>query len=871
MFKKKSHKEQPKSKNAPIRDFVENAPNKKGLVGEDSRQTQLKSIAKDPKTTQAIGVVLFLIALFAFMSYLSYWFNVFSHRSDQALVVGKSWKWYQLNQEILANNMMGYLGARISFLLCYKLFGMASILLIVALANQALILIGVRSFFKIQSVFKQGIFIMLWTSLFLGFITADNTSYLGGGMGYFGSQWFNNVLGWPGTLLLLFFTLALFIILEFNLNIASQFQRVSQKKEPHSSTHQPLTSDQDDTEAHAQKHSEESSQTETLVLEDLPISNTSQSESNTVDNSADDPADETQKLELQVIDLGPNETVPEQNNPNNEPSSEHTISKHNSENPAKPENTDIPFQIETQPPPSTEGEDTHQPASKPTKHVGLDEPYDPHLDLPAYQYPLDSLLKDYDIAKAQINREDLENSKNLIVETLKNYNIGIAEIKATIGPTVTLYEIIPVSGVRISKIKNLEDDIALSLSALGIRIIAPIPGKGTIGIEVPNKKPEMVPMSAVIRNKKFKESNFELPVILGKTISNEIYIADLAKMPHLLVAGATGQGKSVGLNCLIISLLYKKHPTELKFVLVDPKKVELSLYNKLEKHFLAKLPGDGDAIITDTNVVKDTLNSLCVEMDIRYDLLKEAGCRNIIEYNNKFKSRRLNPDKGHRFLPYIVAIIDEVADLMMTAGREVETPIARLAQLARAVGIHVILATQRPSVNIITGTIKANFPARIAFRVSSKIDSRTILDNNGADQLIGKGDMLYYSGNELIRLQCPFVDTPEADSVVDFIAEQRNLGGAFVLPEAPGEESSGLSGLDEDKDELFDEAARIVVETQQGSTSMIQRKLKIGYNRAGRLIDQLEAAGVVGPGKGSKARDVLIHDLDSLEQFLSQM
>jgi S-DNA-T family DNA segregation ATPase FtsK/SpoIIIE len=460
----------------------------------------------------------------------------------------------------------------------------------------------------------------------------------------------------------------------------------------------------------------------------------------------------------------------------------------------------------------------------------------------------------------------------MIVDTLKNYQIGIKEIKATIGPTVTLYEIIPESGIRISKIKSLEDDIALSLAALGIRIIAPIPGKGTIGIEVPNKNPEMVPMSSVIKSKKFRDCTFELPVILGKTISNELYIADLSKMPHLLVAGATGQGKSVGLNCLIVSLLYKKHPTELKFVLIDPKKVELSLYNKLKNHFLAKLPGDGEAIITDTNQVKDTLNSLCIEMDNRYDMLKEAGCRNIIEYNQKFKSRRLNPDKGHMYLPYIVTIIDEVADLMMTAGREVETPIARLAQLARAVGIHVILATQRPSVNIITGTIKANFPARIAFRVSAKIDSRTILDNNGADQLIGKGDMLFYSGNELIRLQCPFIDTPEADAVVDFIGDQRSLGGPFLLPDVPSENGDGPGSFDmSDRDELFEEAARILVETQQGSTSMIQRKLKIGFNRAGRLIDQLEAAGIVGPAKGSKAREVLFSDLNGLEQYLREI
>jgi S-DNA-T family DNA segregation ATPase FtsK/SpoIIIE len=448
-----------------------------------------------------------------------------------------------------------------------------------------------------------------------------------------------------------------------------------------------------------------------------------------------------------------------------------------------------------------------------------------------------------------------------------------AEIKANIGPTVTLYEIVPAPGVKISRIKNLEDDIALSLAALGIRIIAPIPGRGTIGIEVPNKKPEMVPMRQMVASKKFQECNFELPVILGKTISNELYIADLSKMPHLLCAGATGQGKSVGLNTLIVSLLYKKHPSELKFVLVDPKKVELTLYNKIERHYLAKLPGDGDAIITDTKLVTNTLNSLCMEMDERYELLKGAGKRNIIEYNTKFKERKLLPTEGHRFLPYIVVVIDEVADLMMTAGREVETPIARLAQLARAVGIHVILATQRPSVNIITGTIKANFPARLAFRVTSKIDSRTILDSNGADQLIGKGDMLYSTGNDLIRLQCPFVDTPEVERITEFIGNQRGYSSAMILPEFKGADDDG-SREDFDpneRDALFEDAARLVVMTQQGSTSLIQRKLKLGYNRAGRLVDQMEQAGIVGPFEGAKARKVLIPDEISLEHFLDNL
>ncbi|UIR55094.1 DNA translocase FtsK [Sphingobacterium sp. SRCM116780] len=500
--------------------------------------------------------------------------------------------------------------------------------------------------------------------------------------------------------------------------------------------------------------------------------------------------------------------------------------------------------------------------------------YDPKLDLAGYQHPTLDLLKDYGTGKITINQQELEANKNRIVDTLRNYNIEIEHIKATIGPTVTLYEIIPKPGVRISKIKNLEDDIALSLAALGIRIIAPMPGKGTIGIEVPNSNPEMVSMKSIIATEKFQKTDMDLPIALGKTISNEVYIADLAKMPHLLVAGATGQGKSVGINAILTSLLYKKHPAELKFVLVDPKKVELSLFKKVERHFLAKLPGEEDAIITDTKKVINTLNSLCIEMDQRYDLLKNGHVRNLKEYNAKFVNRRLNPEEGHRFLPFIVLIVDEFADLMMTAGKEVETPIARLAQLARAVGIHLVIATQRPSVNIITGTIKANFPARLAFRVLSKVDSRTILDSGGADQLIGRGDMLLSTGSDLIRIQCAFVDTPEVEMISDFIGGQRGYPSAFMLPEYVDENGDGSGSTDfdfSDRDQLFEEAARLIVMHQQGSTSLIQRKLKLGYNRAGRIIDQLESAGIVGPFEGSKAREVLYPDEYSLEQFLETL
>ena len=495
---------------------------------------------------------------------------------------------------------------------------------------------------------------------------------------------------------------------------------------------------------------------------------------------------------------------------------------------------------------------------------------DPTLELKNFRSPTESLLKSYPHEGITINEQELEENKERIVDTLKNYQIGIADIKATIGPTVTLYEIVPAAGVRISKIKNLEDDIALSLAALGIRIIAPIPGKGTVGIEVPNKKATIVSMRSVILAKKFQEAEMELPLALGKTISNETFVVDLAKMPHLLMAGATGQGKSVGLNAILTSLLYKKHPAEIKFILVDPKKVELTLFNKIERHYLAKLPDTDDAIITDNKQVINTLNSLCIEMDNRYDLLKNAMCRNIKEYNVKFKERRLNPHDGHAFLPYIVLVIDEFADLIMTTGKEVETPIARLAQLARAVGIHLIIATQRPSVNVITGLIKANFPARIAFRVTSKVDSRTILDSGGADQLIGRGDMLFTQGNNLIRLQCAFVDTPEVEKITDFIGSQRAYPDAHLLPEYISEESISTKEINiADRDALFKEAAEVVVNAQQGSASLLQRKLKLGYNRAGRIVDQLEAAGIVGPFEGSKAREVMFRDLISLHEFLA--
>ena len=500
--------------------------------------------------------------------------------------------------------------------------------------------------------------------------------------------------------------------------------------------------------------------------------------------------------------------------------------------------------------------------------------FDPKADLSAYVFPEIDLLEKHGNDSITINNEELQANKDRILDTLKNYSIEIEKIKATIGPTVTLYEIVPAPGVRISKIKNLEDDIALSLSALGIRIIAPMPGKGTIGIEVPNQKPEVVSMRSIIASEKFQNTSFDLPIALGKTITNETFIADLAKMPHLLMAGATGQGKSVGLNAILVSLLYKKHPSQIKFVLVDPKKVELTLFNTIERHFLAKLPNAEESIITDTKKVIHTLNSLCIEMDQRYDLLKKAEVRNIREYNTKFAERHLNPEKGHKFLPFIVLVIDEFADLIMTAGKEVELPIGRLAQLARAVGIHLIIATQRPSVNIITGVIKANFPARLAFKVSSKFDSRTILDSGGADQLVGQGDMLLSVGGETIRLQCAFVDTPEVEKVIQTISEQKGFSVPFFLPEYKDEDGEihGVSGIKYgDLDDMFEDAARLVVINQHGSTSMIQRRLKLGYNRAGRIMDQLEAMSIVGAGDGSKPREVLVFDEVELERYLEEL
>jgi DNA segregation ATPase FtsK/SpoIIIE, S-DNA-T family len=835
LFWNKSNKGNTKDRDKPVNDFINekeyDIPNAKS----SSIVERIKLLVKDERFRHVMGIFLCMLSVFVLISFTSYYYLLLTSRSDQALVISSAWDYLSTNQTILSQNIMGYLGAKVSYLFLFKWFGLISYIFPIILFSAGISLLTGKGILG-KAFYIFAVFAGLWIPVSIQFTTGGFSLFLGGGIGYFVNLWLESLIGQIGTGLILVFSLLLYLIGQFNFRI--DFWKPNTKED----------------ESCPEINDFENLEEPLLSVNEVNTESSSFNHRIQLTKTGEDDKDEIDDA-ISHISF---------NVESNDKKELETQTKTKSEN-----ENDIKFEIEELP--IDDLSEAAELNSKQTaSHIGLNELYDPWLELSSYKFPTVDLFTDHEIQKTEVDRAELENSKNLIVDTLKNYNIGIAEIKATIGPTVTLYEIVPVSGVRISKIKNLEDDIALSLAALGIRIIAPIPGKGTIGIEVPNKKPEMVAMGAVIRSKKFQECEFELPFILGKTISNELYIGDLTKMPHLLVAGATGQGKSVGLNCLIVSLLYKKHPSELKFVMVDPKKVELSVYSKIENHFLAKLPGDGDSIITDTQQVTNTLKSLCIEMDLRYDLLKDAGCRKITEYNEKFKKRRLNPET-HRFLPYIVCIIDEVADLMMTAGREVETPIARLAQLARAVGIHVILATQRPSVNIITGTIKANFPARLAFRVTSKIDSRTILDNNGADQLIGKGDMLFYSGSELIRLQCPFVDTPEVDEVTNFIGNQKSYGEPFMLPEVL-EEGNGDNSLDTgDRDELYEEAARIVVENQQGSTSLIQRKLKIGYNRAGRLIDQLEMTGVVGSSKGSKARDVLIHDIETLERFLDEI
>ncbi len=767
---------------------------------------------KDPRFSLAAGFFLIIISLYLFTAFLSY---LFTGKADQS-VVEALWETGLIDSGRDAENWLGLYGAVTSHYMIFRWLGISAFFMPPLLFFLGFKMVFKRHLISLFSAFIFSVFAGLWLSLLLGYIThslagVNEVGFLSGGLGYELAKISDGLFGW-GTFLILVLTLFIFIIYYFNVTSINAFQ-VSNPK--------PIGNDAltaEDTFVSPYTDDLDNWPVKEEIVEPVLITNKPKVEAAKPD------------LTLQV-----------------EPKKEETL----------------PLFVEE---PKS---DTDQLAEKLVEEQGA---YDPTLELKGYKFPPLELLNEYETGKVQVTPEELNANKDKIVATLTNFKIGISSIKATIGPTVTLYEIVPDAGIKISRIKNLEDDIALNLAALGIRIIAPIPGKGTIGIEVPNKNREMVSIRSVLTSQTFSKTDKELPVALGKTISNELFIMDLTKMPHLLVAGATGQGKSVGLNVILTSLLYKKHPSQLKFVLVDPKKVEMSLFSKIERHYLAKLPNSEEAIITDTKKVVYTLNSLCIEMENRYEMLKDAGAKNLKEYNAKFVARKLNPKEGHRFLPYIVLVIDELADLMMTAGKEVETPIARLAQLARAIGIHLVVATQRPSVNVITGVIKANFPARLSFRVTSKIDSRTILDTGGADQLVGQGDMLLSAGSEIIRLQSPFVDTPELDKIVDFIGSQRGYDSAYMLPEFEGEDEGGASAVDlSERDALFEEASRLIVHHQQGSTSLIQRKLKLGYNRAGRLIDQLEAAGIVGSFEGSKAREVLIKDEMSLEQLLNAL
>ena len=800
---------------------------------------------KQHKVVLGFFLILFSVALL--VAFISFFIN---GQADQSLVHSIS------DRSEVAENWLGKIGAFLADLFIYRGFGVASFILVLLFFLTGAYLVLGLPLKKLKSSWFWNLYAIIILSLICGFFFTTLPE-LGGVIGYEMNVFFQDFIGKTGTLLTLVF--GVIVYLYYKIKISPEAIKVFFEKAPdnhHADEKVRLTNSAENSNGYNLEEFA-TNEDDRLHFED---------EEAGLDEIVLKPIS---KFEINKNDLKP--TISNHSEIEKEPVLKSNTIPFEVANAVIEERqaavevpTDENFVVEEQVVESTVEENL---AAKLVADFGE---FDPKLDLSNFKFPPIDLLKEYATVGITINQEELEENKNKIVETLRNYKIDIAQIKATVGPSVTLYEIVPEAGIRISKIKSLEDDIALSLAALGIRIIAPIPGKGTIGIEVPNKNPTIVPMKSVIASAKFQEAEMELPIALGKTISNETFVVDLAKMPHLLMAGSTGQGKSVGLNAVLTSLLYKKHPAEVKFVLVDPKKVELTLFNKIERHYLAKLPDTEDAIITDNAKVINTLNSLCIEMDNRYSLLKDAMVRNIKEYNDKFKARKLNPEHGHQFLPYIILVVDEFADLIMTAGKEVEIPIARLAQLARAIGIHLIIATQRPSVNVITGMIKANFPARIAFRVISKIDSRTILDTQGADQLIGRGDLLYTNGNDLVRVQCAFVDTPEVERIVDFIGSQKAYATAYLLPEYVGEGESIKLDIDiSERDTLFKDAAEIIVTSQQGSASLLQRKLKLGYNRAGRLIDQLEAAGIVGPFEGSKARSVNISDMVALDQFFN--
>jgi len=841
-------------KNEPAEQPVnpgEKKPKKDKPANKEKRtfQNPFKSLLQNERLIKVSGLFFLLFSVFLVFAFTSHLFN---NEVDFDKVKDAPFWQYLNDSSITVQNSMGKIGALLSYVFFYSWFGVAAYLI-----PFCLFIVSFKMFFDVKllpisKTLGYSFFSLIFISLSCTFFLKDNSLIWGGQFGYLLNNYLSGILGSVGVIFVLIFSAITFLILAFNFSF-----RLPQKMESvltHNSTE------------HTNLKANQVRNTPPIVTNLETEEDDFEEEDNFYHSIIDETADEREidddalDFEVRTLPEEPfqtqvNDLTLDINEPIDEPE---TIGN---------------FKTFDEEPLALSEEDKERMNLKEilseNQEFELGE-YDPTLDLSSYKYPELDLLENHSSGKPQVDKAELKANSDRIIETLKNYGIEIAKISASIGPTVTLYEIIPAAGVRISKIKNLEDDIALSLSALGIRIIAPMPGKGTIGIEVPNQHPEIVAMKTLLASEKFVNSTMDLPIALGKTISNENFVADLAKMPHLLMAGATGQGKSVGLNAILVSLLYKKHPSQIKFVLVDPKKVELTLFNKIERHFLAKLPGNEDAIITDVKKVVYTLNSLCILMDQRYELLKMAMVRNLKEYNAKFLSRKLNPKLGHHYMPYIVLVVDEFADLIMTAGKEVELPIARLAQLARAIGIHLIIATQRPSVNIITGTIKANFPARIAFRVTSKIDSRTILDSGGADQLIGRGDMLFSTGSDLIRLQCPFVDTPEVDKITEFIGSQRGYPSAFELPEyvdenAPPEDDDFDIG---DRDSMFEEAAHIIVMHQQGSASLLQRKLKLGYNRAGRIVDQLEKAGIIGPFEGSKARKVIIKDAITLEQFL---
>lgn len=882
-------------------------PNPEVLNQDKEVDVTVVEVVTDERTTKIAGALCLLFAIFLFIAFTSY---LFTWQEDQDKVHQLGIKIFAAN-DVRVHNLLGVLGAYVAHIFIYNGFGVASYLFCTFFFVLGINLLFGKRIFSLVRNLRYVIIGLVVMSMAMAFVTVSSDFSWGGAVGELLSNWFVKWIGNIGTGALLLVTVFSYVIWRFNPTFKWPEKKIKivdksglndlgeeesgESWDDVNAVPASVIADEPELPISQNKLKEGAAGLAVLIakeeaLQHDPMNEFGITEKDILEEKIEEETgklfivEEPKKVKQKPIDTMvdlPLEIAPPVHEgisiimpkpmPNNEIEEEEDIIVE-ARKPLKIEFDDeIDMELELQEQFDDADETiTHNPT--PITHYGIDTNYDPTLELKDYKYPSIDLLETHGSEKIVHDPNELETNKNQIIATLKNYDIAIQRIAATVGPTVTLYEIVPAPGVRISRIKNLEDDIALSLAALGIRIIAPIPGKGTIGIEVPNVKKSVVSMKTLLASEKFTNSTFSLPIAIGKKIDNENFIVDLATMPHLLMAGATGQGKSVGLNAILVSLLYKKHPSELKFVLVDPKKVELSIYKVIEKHFLAKLPGEEESIITDTKKVVHTLNALCIEMDNRYDLLKEAGCRNIKEYNEKFKNRKLNPQKGHQYLPFIVLVVDEFADLIMTAGKEVEMPIARLAQLARAIGIHLIIATQRPSVNIITGTIKANFPARIAFKVSSKIDSRTILDAGGAEQLIGKGDMLISYNGDITRLQCAFVDTPEVDKIVEFIGDQRGYSDAFLLPEYVDEKELESKSFDSaDRDPLFNDAAKLIVQNQVGSTSLIQRRMKLGYNRAGRLMDQLESAGIVGANAGSKAREVLFKSETELQEYLDSM